>query len=352
MALICLILASVGLWDVRNRALQGCLTLLSLFVISIYCGLRSFTSGVDTPSYVEYFYSDDGAFGKYEFGFSGFTYVFQLIGSPSLYLYAIVLWELLFLVIAARSLGVRSTALIVLAYVSFLPGLDMLTNGLRAGMALTAGAPLVVLTLVNRISSRYLNILPATIHLSFAMVAAVGFFEKRFASTRVNRWILCFSVIFGVLWMFVSPSNWLHLLDPFSDGYFGVSKLVTYILAEDEFMSKGVKAYFTVLSLSFSFLYIYVIGRKGAALWDVKLMRMAFITMTVQLVYMLLSFSGYAFRFMYIVYPLQVVMMVYILERYFRNPARVIVTTVWLLSAVVITYSTRTFEGYRLLNIF
>src|SRR5690606_2334861 len=119
-------------------------------------------SGVDTPAYIAYFRGDELTPRQFEIGFALFTQVFRVFGSAEWYIWGIAMVQVLSMALAARLLGIRNLAVVLIAYIAFLPGLDMLTNGMRNGLALTLGMPILIATTINRASMRLFNFLPAT----------------------------------------------------------------------------------------------------------------------------------------------------------------------------------------------
>lgn len=347
-----LLLVSSLLWLRKSGIHYAMAVGASVFVVCAFIGFRSTTSGVDTLDYYTYFISQDVAGHGFEPGFVGITKVLSFILNAELYFFSIVFLQSVSLVLAGRMLGIRNDALILVAFLSFIPGLDMFGNAIRNGLALTVGMPLLVGSTILGKRFRYLNFLPATVHLSYTLIGAMSFSVRRLASIKTNVILFVFSLLFCFIGFSSLPSVLVGYLASVPKSYLGVSAFAKYMLLENELLSASVKIYFLVISLLFSFLYFFVLGISKSSRKDVVLTRLAYGSLSIQLFYMLVSFSEYAFRFMFIAYPLQILMFVYIAERYvpvmWRIPMVVLVLTV----NIAVTYSTNTYATYQLLDIF
>ncbi|GAA0815291.1 hypothetical protein GCM10009111_13380 [Colwellia asteriadis] len=130
-----------------------------------------------------------------------------------------------------------------------------------------------------------------------------------------------------------------------------VGRLIRYLIIEKELMSLTVKLYFMLLSIFLSSIYFFALKFNEKAKDDNILTRMAFITLSVQFVYALFSFSEYSYRFMFLAFPLQVLMFSYILDKYFSGTIRSLIVFSVCLLGIISTYSTKTFSSFILLDL-
>lgn len=347
-----LLLVSSLLWLRKSGIHHAMAAGMSIFIVCAFIGLRSATSGVDTFDYYTYFTSPDIADHGFEPGFVAITKVLRFILSVELYFLFIVFLQGVSLVLAGRMLGIRNDALVLIAFLSFIPGLDLFSNAIRNGLALTVGMPLLVGTAITGGRFRYLNLLPAAIHLSYGLISVMSFSISRFASVKTNVILFVLSVLFCFIGFALSPSVLAGYLESVPKSYVGIGELAKYMLIDNELLSDAVKIYFIVISLLFSFFYFVVLGLRKTSRQDVVLTRLAYGSLSIQLCYMIVSFSEYAFRFMFIAYPLQILMFVYIAERYVHVVWRIPMVVLVLAVNIAATYSTNTYATYQLLDIF
>ena len=347
-----LLLVTSLLWLRKGGVHYAIAAGISIFVICSFIGLRSTTSGVDTFDYYTYFTSKDVVDQGFEPGFVFITKVLRFVFSAELYFLFIAILQGAALVLAGRMLGIKNSALTLIAFLSFIPGLDLFSNAVRNGLALTIGMPLLVGTAITGRRFKYLNLLPATIHLSYGLISAISFTVRRFASVKSNVILFVFSILFCFLGFRLSSAMLASHLDSVPKGYVGISQIIKYMLLENELLSDAVKLYFAVVSLLFSIFYFIVLGVDKASRQDIVLTRLAYVSLSIQLCYMIVSFSEYAFRFMFIAYPLQILMFVYVAERYIKVVWRVPIVILVLTVNIAVTYSTNTYATYQLLDIF
>src|SRR5690606_39260681 len=95
-------------------------------------------SGTDTQAYVDLFnqmkYSIDFE-STWEIFYKYLAYFLSLMTDSRGFIFFNVLLQLFLISYIARKLEVRNIPLVLLAYISFLPGFDLLTNGLRQGIS-------------------------------------------------------------------------------------------------------------------------------------------------------------------------------------------------------------------------
>jgi len=348
-----LLLSGVG-WSEKIKKLNAPLAWLFIYIFSVLIGFRSKYSGVDTKAYFNY-YNDirdrvtpDFVF---ESGFKFFTQIMTEVVSVEVYVFTLSFIQLLLVYLSAKLLKINNKLLAVVVFISFVPGFDMLTNGVRGGMSLTIGLIILVLTVINRNRFAVLNFFPSLIHASYAIVAIISLFVRRFSGRKINTLIFAFSLCFFALWLVVNPLSLLNAFEDVSKQVSYLGRLVRYLIIEKELMSLTVKLYFTVLSISFSCLYFFTLKKDERARDDKVLTRMAFIALSIQFVYALFSFSQYSYRFMFLAFPLQILMFSYIMDKYFSGVARNLIVLLICILGILSTYSTKSFSSFKLLSL-
>jgi len=320
----------------------------------VFIGFRSKFSGVDTKAYYKY-YNDlkervvpDFVF---EPGFTFFTQLMTTTISVEVYIFTLSFLQLLFIYLSAKLLNIDNKLIAVISFLAFIPGLDMLTNGLRGGVALNIGTTLLVVSVINKNRLAILNFIPAFIHASYVIVAITSLFTKIFANLKMNLFILSCSLCLFILWLFINPLSLMSVFDDTSNQVSYTGRLVRYLIIEKELMSFAVKLYFIILSLSFSFFYFFTLRYNKTSREDDILTRIAFITLSIQFIYALFSFSQYSYRFMFLAFPLQILMFSYIMDKYYSGMIRSLIVILICSLGIITTYSTQSFSSFNLLNL-
>jgi len=348
-----LLIGSFG-WSKNLTKLNTTLTWLFLYLFSIFIGFRSLNSGVDTISYFNYFNAillGEQTDFSFEKGFELFTYVLTVIGNAEFYVFLLSFLQLLLLLISARILKIKNNLIVLVLFLSFLPGLDMLTNGVRGGLALALGLPILIITAVNRNKFKILNFIPMIIHSSYGIIALISLLINKFSSVKLNIFLFIANIILFAMWLILTPLSLLGYLETFSSDSGLIGKLVRYLLIDKQLMSLSVKLYFMFVSISFSVIYFLCLKLNRAVYSDVRLTRIVFITLAGQFLYALISFSEYSYRFMYLVYPLQILMLSYVVDKYMSGSARNILIFFICALGISLTYSTKTFYSFELLSL-
>lgn len=335
------------------RAINISLSLIFVLIFSCLFGFRTFDSGVDTQSYVDYFQSisrSETPEFSFEIGFKFLTSVLSLLIEDYLYIYLVTLLQLLFLLIAGLLLRVKNVSLLILLYVSFLPGFDMLTNGVRSGLALSFG--LCLFAFIARANHKFINAVigfaPSLLHASYLIVYILSLFSYGVNSLRKINYILFFSIFISLSFVFIDDAFILEILAPFTSDYGLISKLIRYALIEKELMSLSVKLYFLFLSISLSLLNFWLINKRSIKS-DVSI-KLYSISVLLFLSYSLLSFSEFSFRFMFLAYPFQIVLLSFLIENSIIQRYEKVILMSLLFFSIFITYSTDTFSKFKFFN--
>ena len=95
----------------KYRMVNFALSFIYIFIFSIILGFRTFDSGVDTQSYVNYFHSisnlETPEF-HFEIGFRYFTILFSLLVEDYFYVYLLTFLQLFFLFVTGLLLRIKN----------------------------------------------------------------------------------------------------------------------------------------------------------------------------------------------------------------------------------------------------
>jgi len=350
---LALIISGFG-WSKKLRKLNIPFSWFFIYAFSLLLGFRSRHSGVDTMSYFNYFNdiaSNRSPDYSFELGFTYFTYLIAEIFSVEVYIFLLSFMPLFFLYLSSRLLKIENRLFCIVLFIAFIPGLDMLTNAVRGGLALTIGLALLVATVIRQNKFAVLNFLPMLVHASYGIVAIISLFPKRFSGYKIHLLLFSSSLFFFATWIFINPLSMLSIIEGYSQDVNSLGKLVRYLLLEKELMSLPVKLYFVFISILFSCIYFLTFKMYEEARHDEVLSRMVFIILSTQFVYALFSFSQYSFRFMFLAYPLQIIMTAYVLDKYYSGILRNIIVFLLCSFGLMTTYTTHSFSSFELLSL-
>lgn len=279
-----------------------------IFTVVVFFGFRSVSSGVDTLAYHRYFehvslfqINNLG----FEPGFYLFTRVFSYFNAWNAYLIAIVLIQLFFVFVSAKLLRIKSVFLVLLLYVALLPGFDLLTNGLRQGVALCFGGTMLVLA-HNNTKYKLLSVIPFLFHKSLLLNSLLVFIPRFFAKLSIIRLLVILgAVVAGVGFLGsqfgggVQFSSLLPIPLPGSGHTLG-AKMDMYLYIEKQLLSNTMKMYFLILSYSLFLPYLYYLFTRPEVV--VRLNFIALVTVVMHNIYLLIWWTNFSYRFMYISY--------------------------------------------------
>lgn len=345
------LVGSLGYFKYHTMA-ERSLSILFVFIYSVFIGFRSIDSGVDTSAYYDFFLltHKQGLQDQFEIGFNYLVYISSLFMSVEVFIFLLSFIQLVFIVLSAHLLGIKNTVLVVVLFVAMLPGLDLLTNGLRSGFSLSIGILLFVLLIRSSTILKTLNGIPILFHNSYFFLAFFSLVPV-FSAKSICR-VICLSYILFFLWFFLEPTPLLLLIEGYSQGIGVVSRLVRYLIIEKELMSSSVKFYFIAVSCMFSTFFLVAVKREMSITRDRKALSLLTVAVLMQLVFACVSFSEYAFRFMLAGFPIQVLCYSYILEKCFTVEKRMIFALVFIIANLLITYSTATYTRFELIRLF
>lgn len=318
----------------------------SVIVVSVFLGFRSLDSGKDTHGYVKYFTDGFKNF-NFEFGFYYFSNFLSYFLDAAGYLYVIAVLSIIFIALAAFSFKIKNISLVVLIYSGLLPGLDMLTNTIRNGLALNISALIIILSLhINKF--KILTLLPAMIHNSTVLTALISALPVKYKLHRVNVFLFSLSSLLFLAFSFINIDIY-SFSAKYNTGSDLLSKLVRYIILDKDLLDKSVEIYFKAISLTLALPYVYCVIVSRNFRYDEFIHRLMFVAMLLVLFYAAFSLAEFSYRFMYLSYPLLVITSVYCYEKYFKSTLSHIVFYSFTLFLTLITFTTSTFGSYKLL---
>ncbi|EGQ8204168.1 hypothetical protein GWZ47_16590 [Vibrio cholerae] len=327
------------------------ISFIFVIVFSALFGLRSEKSGTDTIEYIEYFQSKlqnpDGNY-RFELGFEHITSFFAIFGSDEFYIFSLTFLILIFLLISACRFKCN-VAIFLVSFFCFLPGLDMITNGIRNTLATIIS--LLLLSFSNDRGTNIRTILvistSSLIHKSTLMYSLVLIVSRIINIERHAKSLILFSVFLFMLANFTHYSNLFQFLSGYTSGYGIFSKFSRYLVNSDELLSPYVKLYFFVVSLT---LCLYI-ALNNAVLVTEKEIIMAKFSFIGLIVLSAIYFIPYSYRFMLLFYPFQVLCVSIIISRQGLKASSCAMLS-FIIGNAVITYATNTSRALVFLDIF
>lgn len=344
---------SLGLTS-RARYSRGSvffLGLIALLLFSFFIGFRSIDSGTDTREYHNYFQYINDFSGRFEFGFEIITHIIKSFFDYQIYFFLICFLTLLFLVISCHLNNVNSLIFLGVS-LSFLPGLDLITNGIRNGLSISLAIFILSFSMYKgrRVTvAMLLSPISATIHIS-ALVVTIFLPIASFISNAKFRVKLIYfiSIFLFLLFNFIGMDFIREIVFPYRSQMGFVGKVSRYILLDDELLSPTVKLYFYIVSaylMWFTVVHLEQINNEAIILLT-KVSLLGFLAFSI------LYFSAYSFRFMLLFFFLQVMTCSYIITENFCRPRAKFFFVIFVFINMVLTYMSKTYYNMTLLELF
>jgi hypothetical protein len=319
-------------------------------VLGCIIGLRSFESGTDTLAYVRYFESIHTSTIQLEPIFYLYTLVFNSLGSETAYIFSLSILPLIFIHYSCITLNVDRPALVICLFLSFVPGIDLITNGLRQGLALTMFLVVVGIAPYRPATRVLLYVVPVLIHFSGIMVVIADLIS-RWVGTRTMSSILVLACLLIVSWQVISASFLVDILSGFLGTSFPIiEKLIRYLINTKSILSNTVYLYFLLtsifLALSSAFLYKELDERRRQSL-EVVFRISVFLFFGFGLV----SFSAFAYRFMFIAYVFQVITLGVLMDWRGEQASTKLVYFFLICGGSAVTYTTNTMANATFLDV-
>ena len=354
MIILILLISGASLLLPSNRVIQTYLGLSACIIFSSVIGLRSFESGTDTLVYVSYFNSVDEGVGDFELLFYYFTLFFAKVSSATTYIFSLSAIPIFLIFFAAMSIKITRPVLIVCLFLCFVPGIDLITNGVRSGLSLSIG--LLIAVIFSRYTTqRYLfSFVPIFVHYSYIMVLVVDLSSK-LLSLRTLTIVNILGSLLILFWLLVNAEVVVTYLTDFcfskSDGIsFVIDKLLRYLINQQSFLSQAVFMYFAFLSIflglaNFYFIRVRNVSSNRPSLLLYRLSTILFFC------FALVSFSPFAYRFMFVAYIFQVFLFGYLIDHLVDGDWAKLIYFCLIGVSTVITYTTTTMTEFSFLDL-
>ncbi|MFA5993834.1 MAG: EpsG family protein [Parcubacteria group bacterium] len=340
----------------RNKNFDSIASAFVYLFTFFFLGLRDEYSGTDTKGYVDYFLTGAAVFGDPEPAYEIFTKVLREIGNWEFFLFANVAIQLVFISLICSILDFKNKAIVLLAYISFMPGFDMLTNGLRQGLAVT-------FAILVWAASFYKSYIPkisifSVILFHKSMLAYIPlYFISRIKSEKnitflINFFFFLF-LFFIVMWHVVGTMFDMSLfIDYFSFSIYGTSltfgeKMNVYMTSEQDMLLGVLKYYFLLVIIIFQVTYFLLIKHFTFSKNYSHILKLGFLFFYLTLVYSLSWESPFSFRFMYVSYLPGLLLSLSLIQKYNKNEYYFIAMFFILLSAVM-TYGSNTYSKFHI----
>lgn len=350
MIIVIFILAAISLWLPRERILQRYFSLIACIILGCIIGLRSFDSGTDTLAYVRYFESIDTNAIQLEPIFYLYTLFFNFLGSETAYIFSLSILPLVFIHYSCVTLNVDRPVLVICLFLSFVPGIDLITNGLRQGLALTMLLVVVAIASHRPAIRTFLYTIPVLIHFSGLMVVIADLSSRRMG-TRIVSAVLALACLSILSWQVISANFLVDILTGFLGTSFPIiEKLIRYLINTKSILSNTVYLYFLVTSVflacAIAFLYKELDQPRGQPLEVIYK-----ISVLLFLGFGLVSFSAFAYRFMFIAFVFQVVTLGVLMDWRGEQAITKILYLFLISAGSAITYTTNTMANSTFLDV-
>ncbi|WP_265767999.1 EpsG family protein [Fodinibius salsisoli] len=331
-----------------------------IFFAFLFLGLRDQYSGTDTIEYVNHF-QEIGATSSFrnswDFLYNSFAFTISQIGGKNFFIASNVLVQLCLILGIVSIIGIKNRSLVLLVYISFYPGFDMLTNGLRQGLSSCVALLIFVLAFHKRKIPKVVSLAIVLGHKSTLLYPIYYFWEKVLDKDRILKLIRYATYIFGALivtWQLIDFSSFLSpffksIQIPLMDSVFGLgTKLNTYLTSEKDILSWIYRYYFLVILIFFLSHFYLLKSKVRLPLKKLPNMSIWGLTFLLSLIYALVWISPFSYRFMYTAYLPALVASINSLDIIGEKKYYVFYLLVTLLVAIL-TYGSNTYSNFKLI---
>lgn len=296
---------------IKNNKNFDLIALVMIYSFALFfLGFRDSNSGSDTLRYTQSFNAVSHGYieNNYEPAYNIWLVFVSYIGNWEFYIFLNVLMQLILITISLIFFNIEKKSLILLAYISFLPGFDMLTNGMRQG--LSVGFALFIYSI-----SYYRQYLPKLVifsliffHKSTLVFIPIYFFsrlksEKLLLALIKILFLALISLI--IIWN-VMANNFdiTALVDILTVTLPGTSlslgaKLSMYMNNDADILHGIFKYYFLSILVLFLSVFLFfqkeILKRKDSNL----ILKYALLVFIISLSYAIAWPGSYSYRFMY-----------------------------------------------------
>lgn len=343
---------------IKDKKSDYLLSIAIIFFAFLFLGLRDQYSGTDTITYVRQFQEIGvGSTFKdsWDFLYNGFAYIISQFGGKNLFIASNVLIQLVLVFGITYTLNLNNKSLVLLAYLSFYPGFDMLTNGLKQGLSSSLALLIFILAFDKRKIPKISSLVIIGFHKSTLFYPVYYFMEKFLTKDRIVKLTKYSPYLFVVLlitYELVNYSNLLKLIFneiqiPLLDSTlaFG-TKLNIYLSTEESILSPIYRYYFLAILIFFLSHFYLLKSKFSMSLNKLPNLKIWILTFLLSLIYAMVWISPFSYRFMYTAYLPALVASATSLTIIGERKYYIIYLIVVLLTAIL-TYGSNTYSNFR-----
>lgn len=338
-----------------DRVLSALVTIFTLIAL----GLRDQRSGTDTQAYLLYFdqlSSDRNVDFVMEPMFELLTRFLAIFGSGSFYIFCLVLFQLLLVYCASILLNVANRSVILISFVSFLPGLDLLTNGVRQGFGICFLFFLWALLWCKKRSLSPLLGAAFLFHKSLYIYMAFVFipdFKDGRIVIKLSYTLFFLSAFIFASWSFFDASivadKFASILDfSISGTTLSLGEKAGIYIGNDQDILQGIYKYYFLLISLVPVVAVFFVCRFNSTLnqFGVVTSKLILLLALMLVPYAIAWPSPFAYRFMYLSY-IPAIFVCYSLVNKFRIKKWMACYMISLLVSSVLVYGSSTYAGFR-----
>lgn len=290
-------------------------TFCLIFFAFVFFGLRDRYSGTDTKNYLDY-YDALGDGREIDFVmeplFDFFSQGLLVLNSGRAYIFTLLAIQIVAIVLLSFFIRLRFFSTLLLMFVSFLPGLDLMTNGLRQGVGLSFVFLIWILAWGKGFPVRF-SLLPAFLfHKSFYVFSAFSLFPV-FKSEKIlwrgSVFSIALATLIVMVWQVVDAASFAELLpELLGFSMVGTSlsfgeKAGVYIGSDQDILQGAYKYYFLFVSAFPAFLTFWYLKCSGFRKEnELILFKVLFLLSVLLIPYAVAWPSPFGYRFMYNAY--------------------------------------------------
>lgn len=285
----------------KNKKLD---LLSSLFIFTfslIFLGFRDMHSGVDTIVYVTEFNSMNNNL-NIELFYKYFMNILSSFTNAETFIFLNVFLQISIVMLITKLIKINNQSIVLYAYISMMPGFDMLTNGIRQGLSTTIIMLIFVLIYFNKKLNSYFIVISLFLHKS-VLIFIPTIFLLKYPTKKLVTVLIYISIFIFIFWSLNNNTQILNnyisrinILMPGTSSTIG-QKFSQYLLQDNSEMLSGIlKYYFLTIILLFSFIFFItknVIKEKK----EILILSILFFYLVIP--YAISFPSPYSYRFMY-----------------------------------------------------
>ncbi|RKQ38343.1 EpsG family protein [Enterobacter sp. R1(2018)] len=326
----------------KENSLSAIGTVLIIFLLAVLFGFRTIDTGTDTFAYSTWFSSLEGShiFRDFEPLFTIIGQAVNLFTTDTSVFFTFITGLTLYYISKAGMVfsSILVVPLSIVMSVSFVSGIDLLSNGIRNGLALAIASYALLKYLDNGKGFKYLvYITMASMIHSSCIVFFIIFVIKPLLNERYLKIIF---YIYIAIFFAESLKVFDFLFTSISNAGIGshvISRILAFKYQESDMFSGFIKYYFFAITIIpyLLFKFKYYVNKRLAIVHYVLLMP-----------YAMIFSSPSSYRFSYMSFYLMVFILAQAVLYNNSRPKRLVVY-VMIIAMMIITYTTKTSMSYR-----